>query len=166
LTTWGIPAVGIGFPSFVVTDAAYRPPRNPEESLLYQVVAGELETFLAAQRDHARQVPGFIEKEFRSFSIAACSPVASSGSLATPAGWTASWRSPARPEIICFTLPGHRRAAAETPNGKSARFCDSEKLVKFFRIWWTRGDSNPGLLVANGESLKLTKTRRYNQLPF
>jgi len=50
----------------VVTDAAYRP-RNPEESLLYQVVAGELETFLAVQRDHERQVPGFIEKEFRSF---------------------------------------------------------------------------------------------------
>jgi hypothetical protein len=73
-------------------------PRNPEESLLYQVVAGELETFLAAQRDHERQVPRFIEKEFRSFSIAACSPVASSGSLATPAGWTASWRSPASPE--------------------------------------------------------------------
>jgi len=74
----------------VVTDAAYRP-RNPEESLLYQVVAGELETFLAAQRDHERQVPGFTEKESRSFSIAACSPVASSGSLATPAGWTASF---------------------------------------------------------------------------
>ena len=50
----------------MVTDAAYRP-RNPEESLLYQVVAGELETFLAAQQDHERQVPGFIEKEFRSF---------------------------------------------------------------------------------------------------
>ena len=41
--------------------------RNPEESLLYQVVAGELETFLAAQQDNERQVPGFIEKEFRSF---------------------------------------------------------------------------------------------------
>jgi hypothetical protein len=50
----------------VVLHAAYRP-RNPEESLLYQVVAGELETFLAAQQDNERQVPGFIEKEFRSF---------------------------------------------------------------------------------------------------
>ena len=50
----------------MVSDAAYRP-RNPEESLLYQVVAGELETFLAAQEDNERQVPGFIEKEFRSF---------------------------------------------------------------------------------------------------
>ena len=24
-----------------------------------------------------------------------------------------------------------------------ARFWNSEKSVKFFRIWWTRGDSNP-----------------------
>ena len=30
-------------------------------------MAGELETFLAAQQDNERQVPGFIEKEFRSF---------------------------------------------------------------------------------------------------
>src|SRR5438552_5291260 len=35
-----------------------RRPRNPEESLLFQVVAGELETFLAAQQDNERQVPG------------------------------------------------------------------------------------------------------------
>ena len=42
-------------------DAAYHP-RNPEESLLYRVVAGELETFLAAQRDREREVPGFVEK--------------------------------------------------------------------------------------------------------
>jgi hypothetical protein len=52
--------------ALVAADAAYRP-RNPEESLLYQVVAGELETFLTAQQDHERQVPGFIEREFRSF---------------------------------------------------------------------------------------------------
>src|SRR5882757_11005064 len=24
-----------------------------------------------------------------------------------------------------------------------ANFCNSEKSVKLFRIWWTRGDSNP-----------------------
>src|SRR5437879_10875242 len=24
-----------------------------------------------------------------------------------------------------------------------ANFCNSEKSVKFFKIWWTRGDSNP-----------------------
>src|SRR5262245_29136663 len=40
-------------------------PRNPEESLLYQVVTGELETFLAAQQDNERPVPGFIEQENR-----------------------------------------------------------------------------------------------------
>ncbi len=50
----------------MVLEAAYRP-RNPEESLLYQVVAGELETFLASQQDNERNVPGFVEKEFRSF---------------------------------------------------------------------------------------------------
>src|SRR2546422_11779352 len=44
-----------------------RRPRNPEESLLHQVVGGELETFLASQQDNERQVPGFIEREFRSF---------------------------------------------------------------------------------------------------
>ena len=38
----------------MVADAAYRP-RNPEESLLYQVVAGEFETFLAAQQIRIRR---------------------------------------------------------------------------------------------------------------
>jgi hypothetical protein len=50
----------------VVTDAAYRP-RNPEESLLYQVVAGELETFLASHQAQDRTIPKFVEDEFRSF---------------------------------------------------------------------------------------------------
>jgi hypothetical protein len=36
-----------------------------------------------------------------------------------------------------------------------ANLCNSEKSVKLFRIWWTRGDSNPGLLVANEEKSKL-----------
>ena len=45
----------------MVTDAAYRP-RRPKESLLYKVVAGELETFLASQQDNERNVPGFVEK--------------------------------------------------------------------------------------------------------
>jgi len=50
----------------VLTEGAYQA-RRPEESLLHQVVAGELETFLASQQDNERQVPGFIEREFRSF---------------------------------------------------------------------------------------------------
>jgi len=53
-------------------------------------VAGELETFLAVQQDNERQVQGFIEKEFRSFLDCGVLAGASSGSLATPAGWTAS----------------------------------------------------------------------------
>jgi hypothetical protein len=36
-----------------------------EESLLYQVVAGELETFLASQQDNERNVPGFVENHLR-----------------------------------------------------------------------------------------------------
>jgi hypothetical protein len=52
--------------AFVVTDAAYRP-RNSEESLLYQVVAGELETFLASLQARDRRIPKFVEDEFRSF---------------------------------------------------------------------------------------------------
>src|SRR5882672_5299703 len=42
--------------TFVVLEAAHRR-RNSDESLLYQVVAGELETFLASQQDNGRQVP-------------------------------------------------------------------------------------------------------------
>jgi len=41
-------------------------PRHPEESLLYRVVAEQLETFLARQRERIRAVPGFVEEEFRS----------------------------------------------------------------------------------------------------
>ena len=35
--------------------------------MLYQVVADELETFLARQRDRDRPVPRFVEEEFRAF---------------------------------------------------------------------------------------------------
>jgi hypothetical protein len=48
------------------TSDAYRP-RNPEETVLYGVVAGQLETFLARQRERDRLVPGFVERELRSF---------------------------------------------------------------------------------------------------
>jgi len=50
----------------VAFDGAYRP-RNPEENPLYKVVSGHLETFLARQRERDRNVPGFVESEFRSF---------------------------------------------------------------------------------------------------
>ncbi len=35
--------------------------------MLYQVVAGELESFLARGQERDRPVPGFVEKEFRAF---------------------------------------------------------------------------------------------------
>jgi len=44
----------------------YRP-RRPEESVLYGVVAGNLETFLARQRERGRLVPRFVERELRAF---------------------------------------------------------------------------------------------------
>ena len=42
-------------------------PRRPEESVLYGVVAGNLETFLARQSERDRPVPRFVERELRSF---------------------------------------------------------------------------------------------------
>jgi hypothetical protein len=42
-------------------------PRNPAESILYGVVAAELENFLARQRRRDRHVPRFVERELRSF---------------------------------------------------------------------------------------------------
>ena len=50
----------------MVADAVYRP-RRPEQTLLYGVVAGELETFLAQQEARDRHIPKFIEDEFRAF---------------------------------------------------------------------------------------------------
>ena len=40
--------------------------RSPEQTLLYSVVASELETFLAEQRSAEHEVPRF-EREFRAF---------------------------------------------------------------------------------------------------
>lgn len=48
------------------TAADYRP-RNPAESILYRVVAAELENFLEGQRLRERHVPRFVERELRSF---------------------------------------------------------------------------------------------------
>ena len=42
-------------------------PRNPEKTVLYGVVAGHLETFLARQRNRDRVVPHFVEQELRAF---------------------------------------------------------------------------------------------------
>src|SRR5712691_2875646 len=42
-------------------------PRHPEQSVLYQVVAEQLESFLARRQERDRPVPRFVEKEFRSF---------------------------------------------------------------------------------------------------
>ena len=41
--------------------------RSPEQSLLYGVVAGELETYLCEQQSAGHDVPRFVEEEFRAF---------------------------------------------------------------------------------------------------
>ncbi len=40
---------------------------SPEQTLLYGVVAGELETYLCEQRSAGHDVPSFVEDEFRGF---------------------------------------------------------------------------------------------------
>jgi hypothetical protein len=42
-------------------------PRQAEASILYKVVAANLETFLARQQQRDRVVPRFVERELRSF---------------------------------------------------------------------------------------------------
>jgi hypothetical protein len=46
-----------------------------------------------------------------------------------------------------------------------ANFCNSEKSVKLFRIWWTRGDSNPRPPRCE-RGITKDKTGRHNQLAF
>lgn len=41
--------------------------REPETTVLYQVIAGELETFLTRQQERDHAVPRFVEDEFRSY---------------------------------------------------------------------------------------------------
>jgi len=51
----------------VCESGAVYAPRNPAESVLYGVVAGHLESFLAGQRPRGRAVPRFVERELRKF---------------------------------------------------------------------------------------------------
>jgi hypothetical protein len=54
--------------AFGVCDSpAMYSPRHAEESVLFAVVAEQLETFLARQRERDRLVPRFVERELRSF---------------------------------------------------------------------------------------------------
>ncbi len=51
----------------VCENAAPYSPRDPEESVLYRVVAAQLETFLERQDHRERHVPRFVERELRFF---------------------------------------------------------------------------------------------------
>jgi ribosomal protein S27E len=61
------PAAPADFNSIVCEHEAVYTPRQAEESILYGVVAENLETFLARQEQRERTVPKFVEREFRSF---------------------------------------------------------------------------------------------------
>jgi hypothetical protein len=53
---------------FNVCEAAFEyQPRHPEESVLYQVVAENIESFLSRQQERGRVVPRFVERELRAF---------------------------------------------------------------------------------------------------
>ena len=53
---------------FGICEAAFEyQPRHPEESILYRVVAENLESFLARQQERGRVVPRFVEKDLRAF---------------------------------------------------------------------------------------------------
>jgi hypothetical protein len=55
-------------PGFSVCGTALEyQPRRPEESILYGVVAENLESFLAQQQERGRVVPRFVEKGLRAF---------------------------------------------------------------------------------------------------
>jgi hypothetical protein len=58
-------AIPAGNNCFVCECEAEYKPRQAEESLLYGVVAENLETFLARQEQRDRIVPRFVEREFR-----------------------------------------------------------------------------------------------------
>ena len=54
--------------NFKVSEAAYEyHPRRPEETVLYKVVAENIESFLHRQQERGRVVPRFVERELRAF---------------------------------------------------------------------------------------------------
>ena len=58
----------ISGPGLTLCDAPFAySPRNPEKTVLYRIVAEQLETFLERQRRRGRPVPRFVERELRSY---------------------------------------------------------------------------------------------------
>jgi len=81
-------------------------PRRPVSSVLYGVVAGELETFLARQQEHDRPVPKFVEDEFRSFLE--CCVLGLFGYVANPAVSTASYSPRVNGAVFAPSCGGRR----------------------------------------------------------
>jgi hypothetical protein len=53
-------------PAVCESDCGYIP-RQPEKSVLYEAVAGHLETFLVQKTESGRLIPRFVEREMRKF---------------------------------------------------------------------------------------------------
>ena len=70
--------------------------RSPEQTILYRVVASELETFLAEQRSAEHEVPRFVERNSAPFWGAEFCPVGFCGSTAGHVAWIAWSGSRAR----------------------------------------------------------------------
>ena len=78
---------------FNVGEAAFEyRPRKPEESVLYRVVAENIESFLARQQERGWVVPRFVERELRAFLDPGVLAQGSFGFTAISAVWTASFR--------------------------------------------------------------------------
>ena len=78
---------------FSVCEAAFAyHPRHPEESVLYHVVAENIESFLARQQERGRVVPGLWNANCARFLIAEFWPEVLCGFTATSAAWTAPSR--------------------------------------------------------------------------
>ena len=59
---------------FNICEAAFEyHPRRPEESVLYHVVAENIESFLARQQEHGRVVPRFVGSVYKSIFLIAAS---------------------------------------------------------------------------------------------
>src|SRR5438093_1366740 len=87
----------------MLPEASYETSRSDPVGLLQRISATQ------SDRTQYVLVVTDMADSFDRFSIAACSPGASSGSRATPAGWTASWRS-CKSRGICPSCGGRRMA--------------------------------------------------------
>jgi len=113
-------------------------PLNPEKTVLYQVVAGNLETFLARQRNRDRVVSGFVEQALPDRAQSLC----------------AEWRQPE---------DGHQPFKHRKPEKMAGS--GLVDVSHFVRIWGTAGI---GALPGESGSLGFlcAVSRKVDRMPF